>query len=139
MGTKDFPVGLFNSAMSVVCERTWVIPEVGSLRKGQGRCVEGRGPHKSHPAAEGHIPEKGDEVPVREPVWPHQAVFRRGRAFPLWTHRGAAAFATRPSAQTGRGLLLSLLAGFSAPGQSRTKNSTNNTGHRFRFQHTAHK
>lgn len=78
-------------------ERTWVVPGVGSLRKGQRRCVEGRGPHKSHPAAEGHFPEKGEAVPVREPLWPHQAVFRKGRCHrtPLRTPRGAAAFATQ--------------------------------------------
>lgn len=36
-----------------------------------------------------------------------------------------------------RGPLLCLLAGVSVPGRHKTKNSANNTWHRFRFQHTA--
>lgn len=38
----------------------------GSLRMGQGRRVEGSGPHNSHPAAKGATPGKGDDVPARE-------------------------------------------------------------------------
>lgn len=36
---------------------------MGSLRMGQGRCVEGSGPHNSHQAAKGATPGKGDKRP----------------------------------------------------------------------------
>lgn len=36
---------------------------MGSLRMDQGRCVEGSGPHNSHPAAKGATPGKGDKRP----------------------------------------------------------------------------
>lgn len=63
-----------------------MVTDVGSLRMGQRRCV---GPHNSHPAAERHIPEKDDEVWVREPI----SHTRKVQSNPPWTHRGAATFA----------------------------------------------
>lgn len=41
---------------------------MGSLRMDQGTCVEGSGPHNSHPAAK--VPHMGKviNVPAREPM-----------------------------------------------------------------------
>lgn len=62
---------------------------------GQGRCVRGLGPCNSHPAAEGHIPEKGNEVPVREPMAVTPGRIRERKVqphLPLDSHGAAAAF-----------------------------------------------
>lgn len=124
---------------------------------GQGKCVEGSGPHNSHPAAKGRSTWEGWWTPSEGAhgdntrQWSERKVKSdQCKGFEvLWTsHGGMATFhysglcskqnlLSLEDRQTSRGPLLSLLAGVSVPGQSWTKNSANNTWHRFRFQHTA--
>lgn len=80
---------------------------MGSLRMDQGRCVEGSGPHNSHPAAKGATPGKGDKRPSQGAHGDHTGPWSEkedemrslGRLRHSASHRGSATFATQPSAQ----------------------------------------